>query len=194
MRRLHTAYGFALLACLFSAATLSQAPQGRSTEESSPPAGEPSEVERLFRRGVEALRENDLTTARDALERAVAADSGAARAHFQLAQVLALQGHLREAMTSLGNCLELSPEYADAHSLKSIVLAQLQQLDAAADAASRAVAIDPSRSRYRYLLGVILRGMGRYVKAVQAFSGAERLEPDNALFAFEAGVTYLIQE
>ena len=129
MKAHYTASWTLVLTCLFSAGALSQASPSRPSA-GSPPSGEAlSESEQLYRRGVEALQGNDLETARDALERAVAADPRAARAHRLLGQVLALQGRLEAALASLGDCLELTPEDAQARILKSIVLAGLDRLE-----------------------------------------------------------------
>jgi tetratricopeptide (TPR) repeat protein len=151
------------------------------------PAG--AEFERAYAEGVEALRRDDAAAARAAFERAATLAPDSSRAHFQLAQALAMQRQFEAALEHLGACLAIDPADAQAHYLSAVALTELGRLEPAVEQVRAALGLDPRQPRYLHQRGVILRLQGRGDEALEAFEAAERLDPASPVFPFEEGVT-----
>lgn len=103
-----------------------------------------------FKRGVDALREGDFTTAIQEFESTIELSPEDAAAHYYLAlaELRAWRTELQpeqleRGLAELRRALELRPEYRDAHYVLGSMMGQLQELDQAVHHFAEAHRIDP---------------------------------------------------
>jgi predicted TPR repeat methyltransferase len=87
------------------------------------------------------------------------------------------QGRNEEALGLIERSLALSPDAADWHSNRGIVLQSAEKLGEAIGAYARAIAIDPDHANAHNNLGVLLRARGEPEQAEAAYRTALRLDP-----------------
>jgi tetratricopeptide (TPR) repeat protein len=136
-----------------------------------------SESESLLRRGVEALRANDVAAAIGLLSRAVEVDASDPHAEFQLGVALQAAGrhaealeHFRQAQTELGDDSGPFLHAAVSH-------LALGDNEAALHAASEACWRAPKLATAHYAYGQAWAALGEPVRAEQAFAAAIQLNP-----------------
>ena len=89
-------------------------------------------------------------------------------------------GQLDESLRCLEKCVELQPDFADAHCRIGLVLSQLGRPSEAVAAYRRALELDPGSVDARNGLGNILQGEGRLQEAMALYKAALELSPDSA--------------
>jgi predicted O-linked N-acetylglucosamine transferase (SPINDLY family) len=106
---------------------------------------------------------------------------------FQQAQSLQQQGQLERAIELYGNCIELTPERAEAYYKRANSLNTLGRLEPALEDYDRAITLNPS---YTYALcnrGSVLERLGRRDEALASFDRALELDSKDALTHYNRG-------
>jgi adenylate cyclase len=95
-----------------------------------------------------------------------------------MADVLLFRRQYAQALASLERCIELDPNYADAHAEKALVLAYAGQPNEALDVLEKAMRLNP---HYPFVyfnpLGRSYFMLGRYEDAIDAFQEGLRRNP-----------------
>jgi tetratricopeptide (TPR) repeat protein len=99
------------------------------------------------------------------------------RAHNNLANALADQGRLSEAVFHYSEALRMKPDSAKLHYNLGIVMLKLKRLDEAAAHFMGALRISPNSSEAHNNLGTALLRQGRLKEAAEHFGEALRLRP-----------------
>jgi tetratricopeptide (TPR) repeat protein len=107
-------------------------------------AEDPEDGAALLERGWLEQRTGDLRRAQRWFERATNADGTNPIARLQLAEVMYQRGLNEQSLETLDGLLALEPDLSDAHLLRSFVLGDLGQNDAATLASRRAAALNPT--------------------------------------------------
>ncbi len=133
-------------------------------------------------------RENNLTEAIDSYRRAVAVNSGYAKAHFNLARLLALKGLEAEAMAHYRRVIEIRPDHADAHNDLGLLL-DLKGEDAAALAEFRkAIQLEPDHHKALFNLAELLAKQGDLAGATTRYEQAARIDPNESAIQIRLGI------
>ncbi|HVT93800.1 MAG TPA: tetratricopeptide repeat protein [Bryobacteraceae bacterium] len=103
-----------------------------------------------------------------------------ARAHNVLGTVLLMQGRAAEAVTELGQALQLKPNDALAHNNLGVALVQLGRVDEALVHYADAVRLDPRDGEFSHNFGDALLLAGRMEEAETQYAQALRSRPDYA--------------
>jgi Flp pilus assembly protein TadD len=131
----------------------------------------------FFRRGVEALRANDVATAIELLSRAVALDTSDPQAQFQLGVALQAAGRHAEALERFRQA-QASPGDDPGPFLHAAVShLALGDNQAALAAASEACWRAPKLPAPHYAYGQAWAALGEHPRAEQAFAAAIQLNP-----------------
>jgi len=127
------------------------------------------------------LRENQGRTeeAERLYGRALAHDARFVPALVNRAVLRSAQGRLAEAEADLRAALERSGENGEIWYSLGLLLAEKNELEAAADALLRAVGLLPRHGRVRLNLGLVERELGREAEALAALEDATRVDPDD---------------
>jgi predicted O-linked N-acetylglucosamine transferase (SPINDLY family) len=112
---------------------------------------------------------------------------------YQLANALAAQGKLDQAVDYYERALVLGPDNADAHNNLGLVLAAQGKLDQAVAHFERALALDPDYTEVHNYLGNALGMQGRTDQAVAHFERALALDPDYAEVHNNLGNALMLQ-
>lgn len=140
----------------------------------------------------------NLSAARTALERAVAAAPDHAETRFRLGDALLHLGEPVAAAEQLRAAIARRHDYAAAHArLAEAMIAgasgSADDLAAALDAARLAVALEGQCADHWRVLGTVLRAQGALDEAVEALRRAHELDSESAPAAFLLGLTLLEQ-
>lgn len=140
----------------------------------------------------------NLSAARAALERAVAAAPDHAVTRFRLGDALLRLGEPAAAVEQLRAAIARRPDYAAAHArLAEALIAhnagKMERDDAAVEAARLAVALEGRCADHWRALGAVLRAQGTLDDAVDALRRAHEIDPESASAAFLLGLTLLEQ-
>ncbi|MFW6050569.1 MAG: tetratricopeptide repeat protein [Myxococcota bacterium] len=117
-----------------------------------------------------------------ASDRKVNAIVGAA-IQFQKVEVFARRKSWDDALEVLDEALELNPDEADFHAMRSWLLLQKHSTDANApfnemlEGAERALSLDERSARAHYTRGLILKRLGRTREAVRHFEKVTEIDP-----------------
>ena len=87
-------------------------------------------------------------------------------------------GRYEEALAALDRCIELEPDYGDAHLNRGNVLHNLRRYEEALVSHDRALEYGPNKSYAHNGRGIALRRLGRREEAIEAMDRALELEPD----------------
>jgi len=130
------------------------------------------------------------------------------RAKAAAQKALALDNSLGEAYASLGlcafyydwdwaaaerafrRCLEIRPDYVNAHSWYAVLLAVMGRFEEAIQVARRATEIDPLSLAAAYYLGLILYFSRRHDEAISSFRQALEMEPSYHITYLGLALTY----
>ena len=142
----------------------------------------------LYLRGLQGYRKrgSDLVHAERYLERAIALDSGFARAYATLASVLMVKPYyfdvtmaatIPRARAAAVRAVGLDDGLAEAHlALGHVHTEAFEWKDAEAEL-RRAMALDPNRAEVPFRLGFMLLTSGRVQESIVAFERAKTLDP-----------------
>ena len=126
------------------------------------------------------LRQNNPGAARAGLEAFSATNAAALDdAHFQLllAQACFQADDQQSARVHAEHAIALRPEFAEAHQLRGLVLADLDSLEEAALSLERALQLRPDNARACANLGAIYRRCGMPAEAITMYRRATALNP-----------------
>jgi tetratricopeptide (TPR) repeat protein len=112
--------------------------------------------------------------------RAIEFNPQMADAYINLAAVETSRERHAEALRWLGSLLAFAPTHPSGLAAQALALKQLDQLEAALDAAQQAVAAGPQSGEAHNALGLVLQALGRFEAALAAFDRAAAL-PGQAL-------------
>lgn len=129
---------------------------------------------------VESEREN-IWLAREALDRALAADSGYVAAQAERAAVETFAGNLGEARRQLNEILARHPDNYLVQTALGINLLKSGQAAEALDAFLKAGTIEPRYARAWLFSGVAFYQLGERARAMEAFRKAAELDPRDPL-------------
>ena len=120
--------------------------------------------------GLAALDQSwDFATAKNELQRALAAGPNATRVHHGQAIYLIRTGHVQEAVAEANTALELDPLSSLAYVDLAFIQYFARQYDAALDDLDHAAQLPHTPHEFDFPLGDILTEKGRYVEAAQKF-------------------------
>jgi tetratricopeptide (TPR) repeat protein len=127
--------------------------------------------------GAEALSRGDYTAARQAAEKAVAADTKSADAYNLLGYALWYGGDHAKAAEALDEALRLNPAAANVYSFRGLTYRESGDLAHARRALQRAIALDPQLPLPYYDLAVVFLREGNVERAVGQFEAGMNLTP-----------------
>jgi tetratricopeptide (TPR) repeat protein len=140
---------------------------------------------------------HDKSAAKEAFEKALAADARFAPAHVSLARLLVEQaqfpaaaGHLDRAIVILGQ----SQEAAYAHYLRARIYSEQSQVQKALDELMHAVSLRPDFAEAWSDLGMARKTLLDEAGALTAFERAVELKPSDAVAQYRLGNEYLNRE
>lgn len=88
-----------------------------------------------------------------------------------------IEWDLDRAMENMDKALELRPSYADAYTVKGIILTVLGNVDEALNYLFKAERLDPYANNINSLIGLIYRRIGEYPKALEYIEKNEKICP-----------------
>ena len=147
-----------------------------ATEAESDPA------RRALVLGAAFLQRDELTLARQHLERAVALDPTSAEALAYLAHTLDRQGETVAAEVLLTQALELDSESALAYYFLGVHERLVGNVERAQAALEQALQRDPENAALHVELGETLVALGDYAAAEEWYAGAVEIAPENVEF------------
>lgn len=121
-----------------------------------------------------------LAAAKEALEKSIALKPNYALGHFQLAQIFAQEGNLKEAIARAEDARILSPGDVGVLFQLGLLYYQKNDFDRAKDVFEQAVTLNPNYANARYFLGLIHDRQGNTSAALKEFEHIVGLNPDNA--------------
>ncbi|WP_372364947.1 tetratricopeptide repeat protein [Candidatus Uabimicrobium sp. HlEnr_7] len=89
-------------------------------------------------------------------------------------------GHLEKAQKLLERCLQINPEYDDAHAALASVLAERKNFFSSLQHGKKGVELSPTGDISHYSLGISFYSMGRPFKARHHLREALRLDPNDS--------------
>jgi Tfp pilus assembly protein PilF len=101
-------------------------------------------------------------------------------AHYTLANALAMQGSMPEALDHYKEALRIYPNYAEAHHNLANALTMEGYLDQAISHYKKALRIKPDYAEAHRNLGVAFDRQGRHEEAIFHYARALRINPDDA--------------
>lgn len=120
-----------------------------------------------------------LAAAKKALEKSIALKPNYALGHFQLAQLFAQEGNLKEAIARAEDARILSPGDVGVLFQLGLLYYQKNDFDHAKEVFEQAVAQNPNYANARYFLGLIHDRKGNIAAAREQFERIIALNPDN---------------
>ena len=121
----------------------------------------------------------EVAKAKEALEHALALKSNYALAHFQLAQLYAQEGNLKEAIARAEEARVLSPGDIGVLFQLGLLYYQKNDFDRAKEVFKEAVALNPDYANTLYFLGLIYDQEGETDAAIEQFERIVVLNPEN---------------
>lgn len=118
---------------------------------------------------------------------ALSIDRESSYAHNNLANALADQGRLDEAILEIREVLRINPRDADGYYNLGNFLARTGRLEEAVDRFNEALRIQPDYAMASYDLGVVLAGQGRLDEAIDQFQRALKSDPGLAKAHYNLG-------
>jgi len=129
----------------------------------------------ILKAGNEALSRGDFTAARQAAEKAIAADAASSEAHYMLAFALWYSGDRARAAEALDESLRLNPAAADASSFGGMVHRESGNLGKARVLLQRAIALEPQRPLPYVDLALVFLRQGNLDRALGQFEAGLNL-------------------
>jgi len=114
-------------------------------------------------------------------------------AHTILANALAQQGRLAEAIQHYEQTLEIKPDYAEAHNNLGLALAEEGKLAQAIQHYERALQLKPTNGEACNNLGVALAAEGNLPEAIRYYERALQLKKDYAEAHYNLGIALTAQ-
>ena len=111
--------------------------------------------------------------------------------HYNLAQALAAQGNLDEAVTHFTEVLRINPAFTDGLISLGMVLTDQHKFAEAARYLNEAVRQDPNSSRAQLQLGIALVNSGKIDEALPHFYQVVELAPNDSSVRAQVGVLLL---
>ena len=146
-----------------------------------------SQVDSLYRQGLEAVKRGDLVHARTAFEQVVKLAPASPEGHNSLGWVLFSQGQTGEAISQIRIALRLKPNFLPARINLANALAQSGNLVEAESEAREAVRLAPGDSEGHRTLGRVISFRGDMKGARSELKRAVELEPKRADLRDELG-------
>ena len=146
-----------------------------------------SQVDTLYRQGLDAVKRGDLAPARTAFEQVVKLAPASAEGHNSLGWVMFSQGQTAEAILQIRQALRLKPNLTAAHINLANALAQSGNLADAESEARAAVRLAPQDSEAHRTLGRIASFRGDLNTATSELKKAVELDPKQATLHDELG-------
>ena len=116
--------------------------------------------------------------------------SEAAREELKKARAATVKDKPDEAQKHLGKALDLSPNYADALTLRAIFKLDAKDVDSAVEDLDKAIQNDPNCAMAYMALGSALNMQGKFDDAIRNLQRAQSLAPDAWQSYFEMGRAY----
>ena len=140
------------------------------------------------------LQRNEVTLAREALEKSVEANPRDITLNLDLAKVLVATGDAKRALAVLEKLVQAVPDnYTALHALGNLQIAQ-KQWDALKNTAQVLKSKKPEHPLGYYYMGVALRGQKAYADSVVEFEQALNRKPDAIQTLMEMSKSYLALE
>jgi len=114
----------------------------------------------------------NVAVAQNALERAVALDSGNAEAHLALAHLLKRKGQLADALASALRAVQADADFVDGWLFVAAAAGQTGNWPGAKDACNKAMALAPERAEVHVNLGNVLLATGSAQEAEESYRKA----------------------
>lgn len=151
---------------------------GSAAQDGNSP-GVPAVAGHLYR-GVQFLRENRITLARQCFEAAREVAPRDAIVRNCLGIVARNERRISEALECFRTAIELRPDFAEAHNNMGNAFRDIHDFDEAKRCYEQAIAIKEEFSEAHNNLGVVLLALGTVDRAVHAFERAITLQPKYA--------------
>ena len=119
---------------------------------------------------------------------ALACTSSNVIVHANLAEALAEDGRIDEAIAQYELALKIEPAYAEAHNNLAAALASRGRIDEAITHYQKALQAKPDYAEAHNNLAVVLAGRGRIVEALAHFQNALEIQPDYAEAHYNLGL------
>ncbi len=116
--------------------------------------------------------------------------SQAARDELRKAREASVKDKLDEAQRHLAKALDLSPDYADALTLRAVFKLDAKDVDSAIEDLNKAIQNDPNCAMAYMALGSAFNMQGKFDEALQTLQRGESLAPDAWQTYFEKGRAY----
>jgi len=133
----------------------------------------------------------ELQSATDAAQAAIAHAPDMPLAHYALAKALAARNHWKEAEQAIGEAIRLDPDDAGQYALLSSIHFQQRRWDNALEAAQDGLAVQPENVSCANLRAMALVKLGRRAEAGATIGAALAKDPENALSHANQGWTLL---
>lgn len=117
-----------------------------------------------------------------------------ARKEFKKAQEATEKRDIPRALEQVEKALTLHPDFAEALTLKAILMLDRSETDTAREAAEKAVAVDSSYGMGYLVLGAVYNAQGRYDDAIRTLDRGASLSPNAWQAYFELGKAYTAQK
>lgn len=129
--------------------------------------------------GVETGVQENLSKAKENLEKAIGLKSDYAPAHFQMAMVYDFEGKTEEAIAKLEETKGIVPWDTGLAFQLGMIYYRTEKFEKAKSELERAILLDPNYSNARYFLGLIYDREGKKEEAISQFVKIEELNPGN---------------
>jgi tetratricopeptide (TPR) repeat protein len=149
------------------------------------------DIDSTFLEGEEALQRRDSTRAQEAFEKVIAKQPKYKGAHYDLAQALAGQNKLSEALTELHKEEENSPDDSRVYQTAAVLDNFSGRKDDAIGEWRKLLAVDPSNHDAALSLSRLLYQDGKYSEASEALEPAVKAAPDSPSLQLALGDAYL---
>jgi tetratricopeptide (TPR) repeat protein len=117
--------------------------------------------------------------------------SGKARDEFNKARAAMEKNKTEEASKHLARALELSPDYADALTLRGILKMDQKDVAGAVSDVDKAIHADPNCAMAYMVMASALNSQFKYDEAIRSLQHAEPLAPNSWQLHFEMGKSYI---
>lgn len=121
----------------------------------------------------------DYVKARESLEEAIRLKSDYAAAHFRLAQIAAIKGNAKDAITNSERAALAAPNDIGVLFQLGLLYYQENRFNEAKQILDRAVQLNKNYSNARYFLGLSYASLGERVQAIEQFERIRELNPEN---------------
>ena len=170
------------------------APPRPADNPSTPASPVPDATTRLYRAGVQSLREGSASEALRSLDEAISLSPAFAEAHNQAGLALIALGRLEEAAARFHDAVEARHDYVTAISNRGMICLQLRRYEEAEDCFKLALSLDAGSAEACFNLGMSCWKRGALEKARQHFSRAIELDAGFAGAHLNLGMVHAAQD